>query len=185
MPREVILQTSDLEKYCEKALQEGATHAKIINPSTVVTAPWVRFKCLFGCSYKHRYSCPPHTPTPEETQATLNSYSRAILFHREAPYTRERGKEGVAYLDNLVKLEGALFRDGYYKAFVMLAGPCTLCKECGKVEGVPCRLPAKTRPAMEACGIDVFQTARNNDFFITTLKEKSETQNLYCLMLVD
>ena len=77
------------------------------------------------------------------------------------------------------------FLDGYYKAFVMLAGPCVLCKECGKVEGVPCRLPAKTRPAMEACGIDVFQTARNNGFSITTLKEKSETQNLYCLMLVD
>jgi predicted metal-binding protein len=53
------------------------------------------------------------------------------------------------------------------------------------VEGIPCRFPAKTRPAMEACGIDVFQTARNNGFSITTLKEKSETQNLYCLMLVD
>jgi hypothetical protein len=38
---------------------------------------------------------------------------------------------------------------------------------------------------MESCGIDVFQTARNNGFFIQTLKEKTETQNLYCLMLVD
>lgn len=179
------MQPSDLEKYCEKAIAVGATHAKIIDPKTVVTAPWVRFKCLFGCTYKHRYSCPPHTPTPAETQATLDSYRRAILFHAEAPYTRERSRNMVAYLDALVKLEEELFKDGYYKAFVMLAGPCVLCKECGKVEGAPCRFPAKTRPAMEACGIDVYQTARNNGFFIQTLKEKSETQNLYCLMLVD
>ena len=38
---------------------------------------------------------------------------------------------------------------------------------------------------MEACGIDVFQTARNNGFFIETLREKTETQNLYCIILVD
>jgi hypothetical protein len=38
---------------------------------------------------------------------------------------------------------------------------------------------------MEACGLDVFQTARNNNFSITTLKEKTETQNIYRLMLVD
>ena len=179
------MQTADLEKYCEKAIEGGTTHAKVIHPSTVTTAEWVRFKCLFGCPYKHRYSCPPHTPKPEETRANLDGYHRAILFHVEAPYTKERGKNMVAYLDNLVKLEGELFKDGYYMAFVMLAGPCVLCKECGLIEGTPCRLPHKTRPSMEACGIDVYQTARNNDFFITPLKEKSETQNLYCLMLVD
>ncbi len=179
------MQLSDLDKYCEKAIQAGATDAKVIHPSTVVTAPWVRFKCLFGCPYKHRYSCPPHTPTPAETQALLDSYRRAILFHVEAPYSKERARNMIAYMDALVKLEGELFKDGYYKAFLMLAGPCVLCKECGLNEGIPCRFPAKTRPSMESCGIDVFQTARNNGFFIKTLKEKSETQNLYCLMLVD
>jgi len=38
---------------------------------------------------------------------------------------------------------------------------------------------------MEACGIDVFQTARNNGFPIETLREEQETRNTYCLMLVD
>lgn len=179
------MKTEDLEKYLQKALSLGATNAKPIHPSSVVTAPWVRFKCLFGCPYKHRYSCPPHTPTPAETRATLDSYERAILFHVEAPYAKERGRNMVAYLNGLVTLEGELFKDGYYKAFVLLAGPCVLCKECGLNENIPCRFPAKTRPSMEACGIDVYQTARNNGFFITPLKEKSETQNLYCLMLVD
>jgi len=43
----------------------------------------------------------------------------------------------------------------------------------------------QARPSMESCGIDVFQTARNNGFYIDTLRDKSETQNNYCLMLVD
>jgi len=179
------MQTSDLEKYCAKAIQAGATHAIVTSPTTVVTASWVRFKCLYGCQYHNRYSCPPHTPTPAETRATLDCYQRLILFHAVAPASRERARNMVAYLDKLVELEGELFKDGYYKAFVMLAGPCVLCKECGKETGVPCRLPAKTRPSMESCGIDVFRTAHNNGFPLVTLREKSDTQNLYCLMLVD
>lgn len=179
------MQTSDLEKYCEKAIQEGATNAKVIHPSSVITAPWVRFKCLYACPFNQRYSCPPHTPTPEETRSALDSFHRAILFRKEAPYSKERGRDITAYHEMLVQLEGEVFKDGYYKAFVMLAGPCGLCKECGSVTGVPCRNPGKTRPAMEAFGIDVYQTVRNNGLFITPLREKTETQNIYSLMLVD
>lgn len=67
----------------------------------------------------------------------------------------------------------------------MLSGACVLCKQCGMVSGIPCRFPAKTRPSMESCGIDVFKMVRNNDFFVTPLKEKPEKRNLYCLILVD
>lgn len=175
----------DLRRYCDAAKGFGAKDAKVIDPSSVVVAPWVRFKCLYGCPHRHRYSCPPHTPTPEQTRAMLDSYTRAILFHVEAPYSKDRSKKMVMYFENLVRLEGEMFKDGYYKAFVMLAGPCVLCERCGFLEGVPCRFPSRTRPSMEACGIDVFQTARNNGFFIRPLREKSETQNIFCLMLVD
>jgi predicted metal-binding protein len=91
----------------------------------------------------------------------------------------------MGLFDMLVKMEGEIFKDGYYKSLVYLAGPCPLCKECSKVKDGACIQPGKARPSMESCGIDVFQTARNNGFFIQTLKEKTETQNLYCLMLVD
>jgi len=179
------MEESDLKKYCENAIQDGATHAHVIHPGSVVTAPWVRFKCLYGCPYRTGYCCPPDTPTPEKTRAVLDSYVRAILFHREAPRTKDRGDKNLKFFDMLVTMEGNLFKDGYYKAFVMIAGPCALCKECGKVQGASCRFPAKARPSMESCGIDVFQTVRNNGGFIQTLREKTETQNIYCLMLVD
>ena len=177
---------ADLEKYCIQAVERGATHAKQIHPSSVVTAPWVRLKCEFGCPYYDRgYCCPPHTPTPERTRAIIDSYHRVILFHLEAPRTPDRGKRGRQYFSMLTDLEGEMFKDGYYKAFVFLAGPCVLCKECAKLKGDPCISGDKARPSMEGCGIDVYQTARNNGFFIKTLSEKTETQNAYCLMLVD
>jgi predicted metal-binding protein len=173
------------EKYIDKALARGATDAKTISTNSVVTAPWVRLKCQFGCPYKNRYCCPPDTPTPEQMRVILDSYRDAILFHIEAPRTPERGKQLQSFFESLVELEGELFKDGLYKAFAILAGPCSLCKECGKVKGTVCNFPHKARPSMESCGIDVFQTVRNNEFFIQTLREKTETQNIYCLMLVD
>ena len=85
----------------------------------------------------------------------------------------------------LVDLEGEMFKDGYYKAFIFLSGPCLLCPECAKLKGEPCNFGLQARPCMESCGIDVYETARNNGFPIEPLREMTETQNLYCLMLVD
>ena len=179
------MKIKDLKKYCDYALKGGATSVKPIHPSSVVTAPWVRLKCQFGCGgYDHSYCCPPHTPTPEETRKILDAYNRALLFHIETLSSKDRGKRRN-FLQMLIDLEGEMFKDGYYKAFVFLAGPCNLCKECGKVTGTSCNHGDKVRPSMEACGIDVFQTARNNDCHIKTLREETEPRNTFCLMLVD
>lgn len=177
---------TDLEKYCAGALDSGITHAKPVDPAAVVTAPWVRMKCQFGCpGYDRSYCCPPHTPTPDQTRAILDSYHRAILFHVEAPHAPDRGKRIEKCYQRLVGLEGEMFKDGYYKVFLFLAGPCRSCKECARLKNEPCVFRDKARPSMEACGIDVYATARNNGFHIRPLRAKTETQNHYCLMLVD
>ena len=195
----------DLEKYCAQAVERGASHAIQIHPNSIVTAAWVRLKCQFGCrNYNSSYCCPPYTPTPEETRRVIDGYDRAILFHLEAPATPDRGKRSQGLLEMLTDFEGEIFKEGYYKAFLFLGGPCHFygllkqrdeptwqrdglvsCKECAKVKGDPCRFGLRARPSMEGCGIDVFQTARNNGFFIQPLREKTETQNLFRLMLVD
>ncbi len=36
-----------LEKYCKRALEKGLKGARGIDPSSVVTAEWVRIKCLY------------------------------------------------------------------------------------------------------------------------------------------
>ena len=101
----------------------------------------------------------------DETRAILDCYHRAILFHVEVPLMQAKEKDYQKYLDTLVELEGEMFKDQYYRAFLFLAGPCRQCKKCGAVEGKPCASPWKARPSLEGCGIDVYQTARNNGFF--------------------
>ncbi len=97
----------------------------------------------------------------------------------------EKAKHYAKFFEMLTDLEGEMFKDGYYKAFVFLAGPCRLCKKCAKLEDKPCNNRRRARPSMEGSGIDVFQTARNNGFFIQTLRKREETNNEYCLMMVD
>ncbi len=45
----ILATDSDLAKYCSVAIEAGATYVKQIHLSSVVTAPWVRLKCQFGC----------------------------------------------------------------------------------------------------------------------------------------
>ena len=70
----------------------------------------------------------------------------------------------------------------YYKAISFGAGPCRLCKECDMLE---CKFPKLARPSMEACGIDVYSTARNNGFPLQVLTSKEEEQNRYALLLIE
>jgi hypothetical protein len=43
----------------------------------------------------------------------------------------------------------------------------------------------RIRPMMEACGIDVFKTARDNGFQIDTKKETYGRWNFFALVLVE
>ena len=70
-----------LSPYVAMALREGVDDAAIVETAKVFTAPWVRMKCQFGCAgYGQHLCCPPHSPTPEQTRAILDSYTRAILL---------------------------------------------------------------------------------------------------------
>ncbi len=65
----------------------------------------------------------------------------------------------------------------------MSAGPCPLCPECPEDE--PCLLPYPARPSMEACGIDVFQTVRDNGLEVRFLEEKGTYVKYFGLILLE
>jgi len=164
-----------LEKFCKIAVKEGALEAKVISAKTIAVSPWVRLKCQFGCGgYGERLTCPPYSPTPEQTKEVVKSYKRAILIH---------GKEHVDVSKIAVKLEREIFLGGYYKAFAFGSGPCRLCSDCNIHKS--CKNPDLARPAMEASGIDVFKTARSNGFKIEVVKSDDCDQNYYGLVLVE
>jgi predicted metal-binding protein len=165
---------NDLHGFLRKTLEMGAREAKIVDPKTVETAPWVRWKCRFGCGgYNSSLMCPPHSPPPEETRRVLNSYKWAILFESGGLDTKE-----IA-----AKMEKEVFLAGYYKALGLGAGPCRLCRSCAFEEG--CRHPEEARPALEACGIDVFATARKHGFKIEVVKTYKAPQHYFGVLLIE
>lgn len=167
-------ENADIEDFVQRACELGVTDAKIVPADSVVTAAWVRLKCQFGCDgYNRRLSCPPYTPTPQQTREVIACYRRALLVHcKSSPSTTEI----------VVKLEREIFLRGFYKAFGFGAGPCRLCKKCNLEE---CAHPEEARPSMEACGIDVYATARGNGFPIEVVRDYSDAQNHYGLILID
>ncbi len=158
-----------------RAVTFGAESARLIRTSTIATAPWVRLKCQYGCDgYGTSLCCPPHTPTPDQTRKVVDSYERAILFE-----AGRREPKKIA-----VRLEREAFLAGYYKAFGLGSGPCSLCRQaCAFEEG--CRHSEQARPSMEACGIDVFATVRANGFTIDVVREEDDEQHYFGVVLLD
>jgi predicted metal-binding protein len=91
--------------------------------------------------------------------------------------------KGFDFNQVIVSLEIQIFLDGYYKAWSMGAGPCRLCKECD-TSGL-CKHGDEARPSMEACGIDVYKTARENGFHIEVVRTHEEERNFYGVILVE
>lgn len=160
-------------KYIKKAKRLRVKDAKIIPAKSIVAAEWVRLKCQFGCDrYGQCLSCPPYSPTPDETRRMLTDYKYGLLIH---------GDEETNIRKIIFILEKAVFLDGYYKAFGMAAGPCQLCAKCPKI----CRHAEEARPSMEACGIDVFTTVRANGLPVKVLKSNSCKRNYYGVVLIE
>jgi predicted metal-binding protein len=169
-----------LEAYCRKALEMGIDEAKVVAPSSVTTAEWVRMKCQFGCSrYGKGLCCPPYSPPPDRTRKVLDSYQNAILLHKKF-----KGREmATGFNETMVRLEREIFLDGCYKAWSMGTGPCRICEECDP-KGL-CRYGFRARPSMEACGIDVFRTARENGFSVEVVRTHDKERNHFGLVLVE
>lgn len=167
--------SKDLARFVDAALEMGADDVKVVRASTVRCEPWVRLKCQFGCGgYNKRLMCPPFTPTPEETKKVVASYRRAILIHA--------GDNDIVN-EIIPELERDIFFAGYYKALGLGSGPCRLCKRCDT--GSRCKYPYEARPAMEACGIDVFATARANGMPIEVVRTRRQRGDYYGIILVD
>ncbi len=71
----------DLSRYLDQARTCGACDARLTHAGSIVTAPWVRIKCQYGCGgFGERLTCPPYAPTPEQTATILRTYRHAFLL---------------------------------------------------------------------------------------------------------
>lgn len=163
----------DLERYKKKALELGASRAKIVKVQDIPVDDRVVLKCrvpvCFG--YGTSVNCPPHTLKPAELSKLLSTYKWAIFFAKDVPpevIVRDKAtiKERVAAYQAMFAIVSAVesmaFYDGHYLAFGFASGSCrhTFCwqeEKCQVMEGGKCRFSLRARPSMEAVGIDVYK----------------------------
>jgi len=173
----MVSRDSQRATLCKLAILSGMKDPRMIKVKDIVLGEWVRWKCRYGCpDYGMWLTCPPYSPAPTETRALLREYRRALLFRMKA--------DKRVMLKSLTNLERRIFLEGHHKALAFSGGCCSLCSVCNIRSGI-CRKPEIARPSMEACGIDVFETARRAGYRISVLKDKNSEFTYFGMILVD
>jgi len=173
----MVNRNSQTARLCNLAAVSGMNDPKMIRVKDIVLGEWVRWKCRYGCpNYGMWLTCPPYSPTPTETRVLLREYKDALLF-------RMRPDKGEM-LKSLANLERRIFLAGHRKALAFSGGSCGLCRICN-IRSRTCRKPEIARPSMEACGIDVFETARRAGYRISILKDRNSEFTYFGMVLVD
>ncbi len=166
----------DLKKYRQRAIELGATEAKIIGMDGVVIDERVLAKCVYPkCpGYGTNVNCPPYAMTPDETRKLVDKFHYAIFAKIEVPADHIAGQEAIEkqlihpYRRKLAEIIGILeseaFYDGYHLALGFGSGSCKAlfcpAKECEVlVPGHGCPHRLKARSPMEAVGMDVYTMA--------------------------
>jgi len=166
----------DLEKYRQRAIELGATDAKIITTDKVIIDERVLAKCAYPkCpSYGTNANCPPHAMSLEQVRKVVNNFSYGIFLKLEVPPEHIAGQEAIdkklanPYRRKLAeiaaKLEAEAFYGGYHLALAFSSGSCKgiFCPDidCQALQpGQPCRNPLKARASMEGAGMDVYTMA--------------------------
>jgi len=90
--------------------------------------------------------------------------------------------------DLLVVREAArAFYMGFPLAMGFGAGECSLClpsRPCSALRGEPCAHSLKARPAMEACGFDVFAIVEKVGWPMVPIGHRSRKEDVPCASLV-
>lgn len=146
------------------------------SPKDVITAPFAKNKCKFGCrSWDKKHCSTNGEMSAEETRTFVDSFKTALLLKSEPPTGDFQRKA--------LQAETLAFKAGYYKAFVFWAGPCSICPNCDL--DTPCQNHAHSRPSMEGSGIDVFATVAKAGETLKTLSERGEVIKYYALLLLE
>jgi predicted metal-binding protein len=176
----------DLERLCESAKRLGASGAASMSSHGVIIDLRVRLKCMVPlcASYGRNLQCPPNVMSVEEFSKVVSKFGHVVVVQYPIPmdtkfieqnfkgqelesvrssdaYMERVSKSEREFVDLLCQLEKEALNMGYRFATALSGGACRLCDECVGLSGEACRHPFKSRPAMEAMGIDVVKTALN------------------------
>lgn len=158
---------ADLQRYCSLAHTVGASGATIVAASDIVVDERVRLKCTVPRCLRagETPNCPPHAPDLELVRRALARFTWALLIKCDVGPLEEyaEGRKVLAFhqpsSEVVCALERQAYKDGYHLAMGFGGGSCKdyLCRGqiCQVLDSGRCRFPHRSRPSMEAAGIDV------------------------------
>jgi predicted metal-binding protein len=187
-----------LEKLRLFAEESGASRAVVMRTSNLMIRTTAWAKCFIpACKfYGSSIMCPPHNPlTPEITERIVAEFRYGILLQLDAPvddfvgheWRRNHVATELRHKEIVAKLEGRAFYLGFHLALGFAAGECSLClpdKPCAVLQGQDCIHPLQARPAMEACGFDVFTIASRVGWNIVPIGHSSQRETVPCASLI-
>ena len=186
---EISIPDDVLKDISKKGKNYGIENIKPFSVEDFELAEWVGLKCRYGCSqFGTNWSCPPATPELSQARAIIGEYSLALLLVGSQKCTNfyinnsKKRSEQVRYWKGTVSLERQLFLHGYDKAFSLVSGSCSLCKECAYPAA--CRFPTEKRPTIESLAVDVIGTLKNLGIDTKVARDPKELFKYYAVILL-
>lgn len=186
---EISIPDDVLRDISKKGKKYGIEFIKPFSVKDFELAEWVGLKCRYGCSqFGTNWSCPPATPGLSQAKAIIGEYSLALLLVGSQKCTSfyinnsKKRSEQVRYWKGTVSLERHLFLHGYDKAFSLVSGSCSLCKECAYPAA--CRFPTEKRPTIESLAVDVIGTLKNLGIDTKVAHDPKELFKYYAVILL-
>ena len=178
------------EKYIARLLNEptqlGFTAIKFIHMPQIVTSRWVRQRCQYTCRYTRQSDlCPPFSPSTEETSRLIEEYKFGLIVRRDEPFPFRKDYHEVwnEFQNALVEAENEAFIRGYGKAFAVAAGNCIFCHHDDSIR--PCEYPGKSRPTLEAIGVNLYDTLDMIGWEELLLRDPDSPFSLFGLLLLE
>ena len=179
--------TAEEKKALDEVIQaRGYQDYKWIAPDKIITAQWVRMKCMFGCNgYGRCAACPPNTPSLADCERFFGEYEDAIILHFTGTMAQPEDRHNWSKKINakLLKLERDVFLSGCERAFLLFMDSCCFCRDCtGRRE--TCQEPQRARPSPEGMGMDVYATVRRFGYSINVRTDYDQQMDRYAFLMV-
>ena len=169
----------DVRKIAKEIEEKYALKVYLL-PAREVVVTWMTvLQCMYGCrvysSFSRRWSCVPFCPNPDETKKIVSDYKFALILNKtyKPPLFNASwlGFNPLRDLDQKIwathcygeinsitlQVERLLMSHGF-DVYAYGMSPCHACIKCSYPK--PCKKPDKLRFSADACGIDIYATAR-------------------------
>ncbi len=163
----------------------GVSEVKFIHAPHIILAHSTRLRCQYLCAQQRQSTlCPPFSPTQQDTARTLEEYRFGLMLRREVPPGGEdAASEWRRFHDAVIEAEGECFRRGYSKAFAVAIGNCVYQHLDDSAR--PCDYPSKSRPTLEAVGVNLTDTLDLLGWDRHVVREPGEPLQMFALLLLE